>query len=261
MTEAEGSLLISVISITLDDREGLINTVESLKSQVNPPSYEHIIVDGVSNYDVPQLLAELGSQARLYQGPDCGIYDAMNCGTDMARGEYLLYLNSGDQLCDSGVMATLAETLLHRRPDFLWCDSLERQLDGKVCYKSSREIKYLPFGMITHHQAMLFRRSVVEKKAIRYDLAYTIAADYDFVLRHVRNSRVKCYLPEPVCVFARGGMSYQRRHMGRIEQYRIRRDTYGSALFSGLVFIAQLALRSFRSILPSGYWALRKRLG
>ncbi|MFC3119382.1 hypothetical protein ACFOHS_18900 [Jhaorihella thermophila] len=55
--------------------------------------------------------------------------------------------------------------------------------------------------MITHHQAMVFRRAVIEENAIRYDLNYRIAADYDFVLKHFRASKIIHYLPEPICIF------------------------------------------------------------
>lgn len=261
MTEMTNPPLLSVISITLNDCDGLTRTVESLLSQTDAPAFEHIVVDGMSDYDVPGLLRGLGSSARLHQGKDAGLYDAMNTGTALAQGDYLLYLNSGDTLAEPQVLAQISAALAAARPDFLWGDSFERQLDGEIRYKPSRPMRRLPLGMISHHQSMLFRRDVIEHNAIRYDLSYRIAADYDFVLRHVRASRSTHYLPRPICVFERGGTSYQKRHAGRLEQFHIRRTFYSSTIFAAAVYVAQWVLLSFRGLFPAGYWALRKRLG
>jgi putative colanic acid biosynthesis glycosyltransferase len=253
--------LISIISITLNDRDGLTRTIKSLQAQVDAPQVEHIIIDGMSDYDVAGLLAELGSNATLHQGQDAGLYDAMNRGTDLARGDYLLYLNGGDVLADKDVLAKLGAVLTRERPDFLFGDSLEKQLDGEIRYKPSRPIKRLPLGMITHHQAMVFRRAVIEENAIRYDLNYRIAADYDFVLKHVRASETIRYLPEPICVFERGGASYKKSKDGRREQFHIRRAAYHSTSFAAAIFVTQWALFTFRNLFPSAYWTLQNQIG
>lgn len=253
--------ILSIVTITLNDRDGLRNTINSLKEQTSGRIFEHIIVDGQSEYNIRELVHDLDWSARLHQGRDAGLYDAMNRGTNLARGDYVLYLNSGDTLASPDVLTNITATLAAEAPDFLWGDSLERQLDGELRYKPSRPMKRLPLGMISHHQAMLFRRDVIERNAIRYNLAYSIAADYDFVLRHVCASATKRYLPEPICIFERGGSSYQKRHKARREQFLIRRTFYRSTIFASAVFVAQWVLRSFRGVFPRGYWALRKLLG
>ncbi|MFC3119381.1 glycosyltransferase [Jhaorihella thermophila] len=120
MTDTAKPPLISVITITLNDRDGLARTIQSLQAQVGAPEVEHIIVDGMSDYDVARLLAELGSTAILHQGRDAGLYDAMNRGTSLARGDYLLYLNGGDVLARENVLATVGTVLTSERPDFLF---------------------------------------------------------------------------------------------------------------------------------------------
>jgi len=253
--------LLSIISITLNDRDGLVRTVTSLQDQTGSVAIEHIVVDGGSGYDVRAVLEGLKWQANLHSGADSGLYDAMNTGIRMARGEYLLFLNSGDILADADILSSISQVLQTKSPDFLFGDSLEKQLDGTVRFKPARPLRSLPYGMITHHQAMIFRRSVIDDHAIAYDLNYPIAADYDFVLRVLKHCQNPEFLPQEICLFEHGGLSYQKRDQARLEQFRIRRAAYGSPVFAAWVFALQWGLSSFREAFPSGYWAIRRRFG
>lgn len=249
--------LVSIVTVTLNDHDGLVRTIESLQTQIGEIDYEHIIVDGMSNYDVAGLISELSSTARLHQGKDDGLYDAMNRGTQIARGNYILYLNSGDTLAEPELLAVMGAKLIALRPDFLWGDSLERQLNGEICYKTSRPIRWMAFGMISHHQSMIFSLELINKNAISFDLSLKIAADYDFLLRYVKLCFRIVYLPQPVCIFERGGASYQKREEARREQFRVRRAFYFSTMFATIVFVGQSLLCWFRRMFPGAYWKLR----
>lgn len=249
---------LTVVTITLNDKDGLRRTIESLHAQENAPSHEQIVVDGVSDYDVPELLTQLGSKAVLHQGKDKGLYDAMNIGLGKAKGHYVLFLNSGDVLADPGVLAAIAAKAQQGAIDFIYGDSHERQVDGTtIVYKTAQPLKRIAYGMITHHQSMFFRRALLSEAGIDYDLTYKIAADYDFALRFVLASSSQSYLPQPICVFEAGGASFVRSDLGRSEQFQIRRDAYGSWIFAAFVYSAQLVLWQIRSWLPGVYRYLR----
>lgn len=101
---------LSIITINLNNNDGLRVTLESVYSQTYK-TFEHIIVDGGSNdgsvYTIRQLLVKPDDavihdistiQQRWISEPDSGIYNAMNKGIRIASGDYLLFLNSGDRL-------------------------------------------------------------------------------------------------------------------------------------------------------------------
>lgn len=77
------------------NRAGMISTaIESVLAQ-NDPSVEHIIVDGASSDGTAEVLARYG-HLRVVSEPDGGVYEALNKGIALARGEIIGQLNSDD---------------------------------------------------------------------------------------------------------------------------------------------------------------------
>lgn len=106
---------LSIITINLNNKDGLMVTLKSVYSQTCK-TFEHIIVDGGSvdgSVDtIRQFMTEQTTvspdvstvQQRLISEPDTGIYNAMNKGIRIASGDYLLFLNSGDRLASVDVI-------------------------------------------------------------------------------------------------------------------------------------------------------------
>ena len=89
---------LSIITINYNNKNGLQKTIDSVISQTFK-DFEWIIIDGGST-DGSKELIEKYSQHITYwvSEPDKGIYNAMNKGIKVAKGEYLFFLNSGDYL-------------------------------------------------------------------------------------------------------------------------------------------------------------------
>src|SRR6478735_1115877 len=87
---------LSIITINYNNLQGLQKTIESVVSQ-SFKDFEYIIIDGGST-DGSKVLIEKYSESITYwvSEKDNGIYPAMNKGIQVANGEYLLFLNSGD---------------------------------------------------------------------------------------------------------------------------------------------------------------------
>src|SRR5690606_8146265 len=105
------------------------------------------------------------------------IYDAMNKGLARATGEYVWFLNGGDCLSDMNVLRDVQQSIRDGLyPDLLFADARE---DGHI--KEAQDLDALVRGMITHHQAILYRRKTIGSS--RFDTQYRISGDYDFTLR------------------------------------------------------------------------------
>ena len=89
--------MISIVTINLNNKNGLRKTIESVVNQTYFDKIEYIIIDGGSTDGSVDVIKEYEDKISYWVSePDSGIFNAMNKGVDVSNGEYSLYLNSGD---------------------------------------------------------------------------------------------------------------------------------------------------------------------
>lgn len=251
--------LLAVVTVTLNDLPGLLATRASLRRQTSR-DFEWLVADGGSRDGTAAWLDAHDAEISWRRsGPDLGIYDAMNRCLDRVTAQAVLFLNAGDTLADSNALSRIAEAV-RRHPDagFFYGDALQRRPDGAMALKPARSHRLAAFGMFTHHQAMIYRRSAVA--GLRYDLAYPIGADYDFTLAVLRRGAPVVRLREPVCVYRDGGAARRHAQAGRNDQARIRLRRYPIAtLWNGPLSSIQWATHTIRTLMPSIYATIRYR--
>ncbi|WP_245986189.1 colanic acid biosynthesis glycosyl transferase [Azospirillum thermophilum] len=194
--------------------------------------------------------------------PDDGPFDAMNTGLEAALRlgtSHVLFLNAGDRLAGPGTAGLLRRAAFDRpEAALLYGDALETGWDGRPVLKRARSHRTAPYGMFTHHQAMLYRCDALA--GLRYDGRYRVAADYDLTLRLLRTGASAVRLPFSVCRFASGGLSQRSPALGRSEQSRIRRDVLNHGLwFSYAINGVQWLAGSVRRQFPRAYAKWRYR--
>ncbi|PWG62950.1 glycosyltransferase family 2 protein [Spiribacter halobius] len=260
MREGTESPLVSIITVTLNDESGICKTVRSLQAWSGEGAVEHIVVDGGSSYAIDAVLGALNWNGTLLKGKDRGLYDAMNKGLMKARGKYLWFLNSGDTIPSGDTVRVVCGQLKANTPDILYGDSWEGSEKDGWRYKRAKPLWAMRTGMITHHQAIIFRRGLILDGNIKYDLAFPIAADYDFVLRSLAASERTQYLPLPICGFEPDGVSQRYPLRGRRDQFAVRRKNGESYLVAAALFGGQTLAWLWRRMWPTGYWLLKRRL-
>ena len=249
-------MLFTIITVTRNNRAGLSRTAQSMSDQ-ECDDFEWIIIDGNSRDGTKKDLETYAEShgALTISEDDDGPYDAMNKGIDQADGDYILFLNAGDILSQTQTLKKIRDAIWQSQPDFIYGDSWEFSKD-RTWYKTSRSHTAIDKGMFTHHQSMLYKRSLIDDQ--RYDPAYVIAADYDFTLRYLNKAHTCLYIPLPICVFEAGGLSQRNVTLGRKEQFAIRKKN--SVTFiprNAAIYAAQMVSWSFRSCAPGLYWRLK----
>ncbi len=241
--------LFSIITVTKDNLRGLNATSDSVKAQ-SCEDYEWIVIDGLSQDGTAELLPTLPAQS--VSETDDGIYDAMNKGSERARGDYIVFLNAGDKLADPDILATLSKAIRAEQPDFIYGDALET---GGF-YKKARPHAKIDWGMITHHQAMLYKREAIG--SLRYDKMLRIAADYGFTAEFLAKAKNIHYIPCAICIFEEGGISQRQRRLGRREQYTLR-AAHGvcNPVKNIVVYAGQSASAFLRERMPKIYFMLK----
>jgi putative colanic acid biosynthesis glycosyltransferase len=251
--------LFSIVTINYNNVCGLKATVESVQDQSNS-NYEFIVIDGGSNdgsYEYLQEKRHLLSV--LVSENDNGIYHAMNKGCAYAHGEFIVFMNSGDRFTNADVLALVAEELAATKawPDFIYGDSFEEREDGQgLLFKKAKSHTMSWYGMFTQHQSMFFSRKRMANFGIRFDEQYSLAADWDFVIRFLRTDDDECNLlrvQSPLSVFARRGVSSNYKK-AIVEQFSIRREKMKWGLISCcLLGSLHLILNQLRILFPGVY--------
>lgn len=98
---------LSVITINLNNKDGLRSTLESIVNQIFI-DYELIVIDGASTDGSIDVIKEFENKINYcISEPDAGIYNAMNKGITFSNGDYLYFLNSGDKLISESVFSDI----------------------------------------------------------------------------------------------------------------------------------------------------------
>lgn len=171
---------LSIITINYNNANGLEKTMNSVIDQTWV-DYEFIIIDGGSSDASIDLIKKNAEKITYWcSEKDNGIYDAQNKGIDIAKGDYCLFLNSGDHLFNNAVLQKVFSNNL--TADIIGCDMVFDYGTKQIEKQQPNSISFF-YMMETSiwHPATFIKRSLFQKFG-KYNLKYTIAADYDFFL-------------------------------------------------------------------------------
>lgn len=258
------AVALSIITTAYNNRAELKRTLESV-SMLHALSrdkfeFEQIIIDGGSDYDVRDFVKSIAPRAIVISEKDHGTYDAMNKGLRISSGKFIMFLNSGDHFHESCIDCFQEFVENYENYDVFFFDSVEASRSGDLSYKRCRPVSEALIRMITHHQAMVFRRDILTSKQIFYNLSFSLAADYDFLLSFLKCSKNAFVFHKPLVTFYEGGASTLKRSASLREQFCIRLLYSGSYYFSLKVLLVQLISHRIKLISPKGYWLIRSRL-
>lgn len=177
--------ILSIITITCNDPVGINRTFSSLEkfySKISVFDWEHIVVANAyknENMLVPNK-PEWPIRKFIFDRP-LGIYRAMNTGILECKGEWIIFLNGGDELFDEELLVKIL-TEFKSKVDYKVLTLGARLLrDEKYLYDRMPRSSFLFSILGTNsicHQAMIYHRSVFEKIG-DFNLTYLIAADYE----------------------------------------------------------------------------------
>lgn len=196
--------LISVVTVSFNAVSTIEKTICSIVNQTYP-HIEYIIIDGGSTDGTVDIIKKYENKIAYWiSEPDKGIYDAMNKGIDVATGEWINFMNSGDTFHSNTVIQQLIEKL-PSKADVIYGDTLLLYSWGKYFKKA------LPIDMIKHHlpfcHQSCFIKTITMQK-MKYNLNYKICADYDFFYHLYQAGGLFTYLPHCISNYeAEQGMS------------------------------------------------------
>lgn len=202
---------VSIITVTYNSEKYLRQCIESVISQ-KYPDIEYIVIDGQSNDRTIDILETQGNHISiLVSEPDNGIYDAMNKGIKLATGDIIGILNSDDIYADDNVLKDVIRCFdKDENLDIVYSDLVYVKRDdiGKIIRKwvsKPFSKNFFEHGNVPPHPTLFLKKRVYEQAGI-FNTDFTLAADYEFMLRIFKKHNFKSkYLNRLTILMRLGG--------------------------------------------------------
>lgn len=204
---------VSLILTTYNCKDNLIKTLESIEKQ-DYPKIEVVIKDGVSVDGTLEIVKKYQQESRhqvIWESKkDTGIYDAMNQGYVLSSGDIIVFFN--DLFISENIISKMIEKIEEINPEtgkeYIGVHADLVYAEGeKVIRKWRMGQGTIYQGWMPGHPTLFLNRGVYEKYGL-YDTTYKIAADYEFMVRFLKDKENQlAYLPEIVVSMFYGGTS------------------------------------------------------
>lgn len=199
----------SIITVVRNDKNGLLNTYNSLKSQLFT-NYEWVVIDGNSSDGTKEFLQNIESNFLNYiSESDKGIYDAMNKGITICNNMYILFMNAGDTFYDVNTLNIVNNKLQENNVDVLFGGVNMYFNSNYFYYKQPQEIeKVINYSLPGHHQSTYYSKGIIKK--INYDINFSDSGDYLIIVKMFKYGISTILLDVPLSIFQVGHTSFKR---------------------------------------------------
>ena len=195
-------MLISIITVTRNDLDGLKATEASLRLQSNQ-FYEWIVVDGQSEDDTANYMSSCNRCNKFISEIDDGIYDAMRKGLLLANGKYVAFLNSGDLLEATDALDRLIADLSSEYDVYFYDTLIVSKHSSYV--RLARPMESVNYSVPAVQQSTIYLKSMLQK--INWPLEYKICGDYALMVRLYKLGAKGVVVRRSFSKFSLGGVS------------------------------------------------------
>jgi len=222
---------LSIITITYNAEPFLERTIQSILAQTDQ-NFEYIIIDGRSTDGTLQIARKYKNRVnKLISEPDKGLYDAMNKGLKNASGDFVWFMNAGDEINDNQAVEKIYQAISDKT-DVLYGDTFFVDDTGNVQglrseitpHRLPKELKWqdMKLGMLVCHQAFVARKSIAP-----FYMENNLSADVDWEIACLKLAReVKC-LDFVVAKYLTGGISNKQLKRSLLDRYEVLKIHFG----------------------------------
>lgn len=219
---------ISIITVVLNDLEGLRKTSQSVLSQ-DGADYEYIVLDGGSTDGSWEYIESLNFRGIKKTEHDKGIYNAMNRAVQLAHGEYCLFMNAGDTFYDDKVLQKASDII--GKSDFYVGHTME--IGNKTIIgwaPDDLSLDYLMQTSIYHQSSFIRRRLLLE---FPYNEQHKVVSDWEFIFERWLNGCTYQKLDFFVSNYYLGGFSFVHQDLIAIERKEFLERTLPKRILDG----------------------------
>jgi glycosyltransferase involved in cell wall biosynthesis len=213
------SPLVSVITVCYNEEKRIDKTASSIAGQTSE-NYEWIIIDGQSTDETLVILDKYKKHiSSLVSEKDTGIYNAMNKGIRLAKGEYCIFINGGDRFFNNQAVSQFEDENNKAEVNYggiVEINSIKKNRREKYLKPIENYKDYL-YRYSFHHQSCFIRTDLLKKYGC-YDENYLILADWDFCVKTIVQGRASVHhLPFIIAIFYFDGLSAEAKGSTQFE--------------------------------------------
>ena len=238
---------ITVITVVKNNKKDIERNINSVLNQTYK-NYEHIIIDGKSDDGTLDVIKKYQNKISYWVSQkDDGLYDAMNKGLDLAKGDIIGILNSDDIYYEKALEYVKQYFEKYENIDFLYGTVIKYK---KLCGYNPKKI-YWSFGFYTSHSVGFFIKNKSQKKIGKYNLKYKYSADYDLFYRMIVKHKMKGVATKENEIFGKffqGGLSSKIKYIDYLkENTQIRLDNGQNKLIVYVIHVIRF-IKNLRKI-------------
>ena len=256
---------LTIATVCYNAAQELEKTIENVVKQTYP-NIEYIIIDGNSKDDTLEIIKKYESDISNYiSEKDNGIYDAMNKAINLAKGDYILFMNAGDTFVSDTIIEEIFTEVYQKFdskkdfPDLIYGDytvinqTFSETVKAEPLEKTWRGMKFC-------HQSMLLKTSLAKKQLFS---GKYITSDFEQVYELYKKGISFYYFPKPIANFKTDGLSSKNKIKVRFESKEIvqQHDKSVKTAFSFWKLIVwTYFVETLRNTLPTSFFEKIEKL-
>ncbi|MCR4181037.1 glycosyltransferase [Providencia vermicola] len=230
----------SIITVTYNAEDTISNTLDSIYEQ-NNTLFELIIIDGKSLDNTLSIISKHPVTKNIViSEKDSGIYDAMNKGVQYAKGNYVVFMNSGDRFYDRNTLSNVHSELYLNTVDLYFGNTSVSYDNGNIknkkCAPMTKGVLYTPVC----HQSLYAKKELLIKHP--FSSNYKIAADFNFILDVINDHGEVFISDKTLSIVSSNGISDIKRENVWLEYEKITEEKYGKKFFNWLFYRRMIVL-------------------
>ena len=207
----EQKIKVSIITVVYNGENTIEQTINSVIRQ-DYNNIEYIIIDGASTDNTNRIIQKYREYIDIYiSEEDDGLYYAMNKGILLATGDVIGIINS-DDLYTEGTISRVVRYYNNNNVDVIYGNAVWFDHSEKTRPYVCHNIEELWFRMAIPHPTVFIKKDIYQRYGM-FDIKYSIAADYDLVLRLYSRGLKFGYINENLAYFRKGGISTKRQNI------------------------------------------------
>ncbi len=250
-------MLFSIITIVYNGESFIEGTMQSVLNQTFT-DYEYLIIDGKSKDKTMDIVERLQKKRPLsiksFSAPDKGLYDAMNKGLSLAKGEFVLFLNAGDHLFETTTLEKIANAASPTTDVLFGETMLVDDNRNHIGTRTNMTVQKLPkhltwqsmrYGMVVCHQSFLARREGTPQY-----IEQNLAADVDWVIKCLKKSENQTNTHIIISEYLMGGVSKTQHQQSLKDRYVVLKTHFGwlpNLINHGIIVVRALIFKLINS--------------